>query len=182
MKTKYLLFFRLQNPYECPFNGSRRQDCACRNDYLAAGFTIFSKIRFDVASMQIKSKHFVSFSQFEHSIEIVCGHNYQIIFWSTYRSSCAVLGQTRFLFKLRIQCQKKKKKKERTRLLTLFNCPKWSSGMNVTDSYFLCELPSFSKILFPLFHFILVHSILFSLEVFVSVLCLEPTQTLADTK
>lgn len=56
-KTKYLLFFRLQNPYECPFNGSRRQDCACRNDYLAAGFTVFSKIRFDVASMQIKSKH-----------------------------------------------------------------------------------------------------------------------------
>lgn len=78
MKTKYFLFFRLQNPYECPFNGSRRQDCACRNDYLAAGFTVFSKIRFDVASMQIKSKHFVSFSQFQHSIEIGCGHNYQI--------------------------------------------------------------------------------------------------------
>lgn len=75
-KTKSLLFFRLQNPYECPFNGSRRQDCACRNDYLAAGFTVFRKIRFDVASMQIKSKHFVSFSQFEHSIEIVHGHNY----------------------------------------------------------------------------------------------------------
>lgn len=46
---------RLQNPYECPFNGSRRQDCACRNDYLAAGFTVFSKIRFDVASMQIRN-------------------------------------------------------------------------------------------------------------------------------
>ncbi|KAJ7407992.1 hypothetical protein WISP_123543 [Willisornis vidua] len=51
--------FRLQNPYECPFNGSRRQDCACRNDYLAAGFTIFSKIRFDVTSMQIKTTDFL---------------------------------------------------------------------------------------------------------------------------
>ncbi|XP_010131062.1 PREDICTED: A disintegrin and metalloproteinase with thrombospondin motifs 20-like [Buceros rhinoceros silvestris] len=51
--------FRLQNPYECPFNGSRRQDCACRNDYLAAGFTVFSKIRFDVASMQIKTTDFL---------------------------------------------------------------------------------------------------------------------------
>ncbi|XP_010124798.1 PREDICTED: A disintegrin and metalloproteinase with thrombospondin motifs 20-like, partial [Chlamydotis macqueenii] len=51
--------FRLQNPYECPFNGSRRQDCACRNDYLAAGFTVFSKIRFDVTSMQIKTTDFL---------------------------------------------------------------------------------------------------------------------------
>uniref|UniRef100_A0A663MXA9 ADAM metallopeptidase with thrombospondin type 1 motif 20 n=1 Tax=Athene cunicularia TaxID=194338 RepID=A0A663MXA9_ATHCN len=51
--------FRLRNPYECPFNGSRRQDCACRNDYLAAGFTVFSKIRFDVASMQIKTTDFL---------------------------------------------------------------------------------------------------------------------------
>ncbi|XP_068525490.1 A disintegrin and metalloproteinase with thrombospondin motifs 20 isoform X6 [Anas acuta] len=51
--------FRLQNPYECPFNGSRRQDCACRNDYLAAGFTIFSKIRFDVDSMQIRTTDFL---------------------------------------------------------------------------------------------------------------------------
>ncbi|XP_034625689.1 A disintegrin and metalloproteinase with thrombospondin motifs 20 isoform X3 [Trachemys scripta elegans] len=47
--------YRLQNPYECPFNGSRRQDCACRNDYLAAGHTIFSKIRIDIISMQIKT-------------------------------------------------------------------------------------------------------------------------------
>uniref|UniRef100_A0A8C0P5N1 ADAM metallopeptidase with thrombospondin type 1 motif 20 n=1 Tax=Canis lupus familiaris TaxID=9615 RepID=A0A8C0P5N1_CANLF len=46
---------RLQNPYECPFNGSRRQDCACKNDYLAAGRTVFSKIRIDVNSMQIKT-------------------------------------------------------------------------------------------------------------------------------
>ncbi|XP_043404922.1 A disintegrin and metalloproteinase with thrombospondin motifs 20 isoform X3 [Chelonia mydas] len=45
--------YRLQNPYECPFNGSRRQDCACRNDYLAAGHTSFSKIRIDIISMQI---------------------------------------------------------------------------------------------------------------------------------
>ncbi|XP_032660482.1 A disintegrin and metalloproteinase with thrombospondin motifs 20 isoform X2 [Chelonoidis abingdonii] len=47
--------YRLQNPYECPFNGSRRQDCACRNDYLAAGHTTFSKIRIDIISMQIKT-------------------------------------------------------------------------------------------------------------------------------
>uniref|UniRef100_G3UGB1 GON domain-containing protein n=1 Tax=Loxodonta africana TaxID=9785 RepID=G3UGB1_LOXAF len=47
--------FRLQNPYECPFNGSRRQDCDCKNDYLAAGYTVFSKIRIDLTSMQIKT-------------------------------------------------------------------------------------------------------------------------------
>ncbi|XP_038235096.1 A disintegrin and metalloproteinase with thrombospondin motifs 20 isoform X4 [Dermochelys coriacea] len=47
--------YRLQNPYECPFNGSRRQDCACRNDYLAAGHTSFSKIRIDIISMQIET-------------------------------------------------------------------------------------------------------------------------------
>ncbi|KAF6117232.1 ADAM metallopeptidase with thrombospondin type 1 motif 20 [Phyllostomus discolor] len=47
--------FRLQNPYECPFNGSRRQDCECTNDYLAAGHTVFSKIRIDLTSMQIKT-------------------------------------------------------------------------------------------------------------------------------
>ncbi|XP_060513873.2 A disintegrin and metalloproteinase with thrombospondin motifs 20 isoform X1 [Panthera onca] len=46
---------RLQNPYECPFNGSRRQDCECKNDYLAAGHTVFSKIRIDLSSMQIKT-------------------------------------------------------------------------------------------------------------------------------
>ncbi|XP_060047729.1 A disintegrin and metalloproteinase with thrombospondin motifs 20 isoform X2 [Erinaceus europaeus] len=46
---------RLQNPYECPFNGSRRQDCDCRKDYLAAGYTVFSKIRIDLTSMQIKT-------------------------------------------------------------------------------------------------------------------------------
>ncbi|MEE6480837.1 hypothetical protein FKM82_012679 [Ascaphus truei] len=47
--------YRLKNPYECPFNGSRRQDCACKNDYLAAGYTAFSKIRLDIISMQIKT-------------------------------------------------------------------------------------------------------------------------------
>lgn len=46
---------RLQNPYECPFNGSRRQDCACKNDYLPAGHTAFSKVRVDLTSMQIKT-------------------------------------------------------------------------------------------------------------------------------
>ncbi|KAK2492450.1 hypothetical protein MC885_010159 [Smutsia gigantea] len=48
--------FRLHNPYECPFNGTRRQDCDCKNDYLAGGHTVFSKIRIDLTSMQIKSK------------------------------------------------------------------------------------------------------------------------------
>ncbi|KFO26140.1 A disintegrin and metalloproteinase with thrombospondin motifs 20 [Fukomys damarensis] len=47
--------FRLQNPYECPFNGSRRKDCKCKNDYLAAGYTVFSKIRIDLTSMQVKT-------------------------------------------------------------------------------------------------------------------------------
>lgn len=47
--------FRLQNPYECPFNGSRRKDCKCENDYLAAGYTVFSKIRIDLTSMQVKT-------------------------------------------------------------------------------------------------------------------------------
>ncbi|KAG8439752.1 hypothetical protein GDO86_005793, partial [Hymenochirus boettgeri] len=47
--------YRLKNPYECPFNGSRKQDCACKNDYLAAGYTSFTKIRLDIMSMQIKT-------------------------------------------------------------------------------------------------------------------------------
>nr|XP_004668589.2 A disintegrin and metalloproteinase with thrombospondin motifs 20 isoform X2 [Jaculus jaculus] len=47
--------FRLKNPYECPFNGSRRQDCECKNDYLAAGYTVFNKVRIDLTSMQVKT-------------------------------------------------------------------------------------------------------------------------------
>ncbi|KAG9346916.1 hypothetical protein JZ751_005843 [Albula glossodonta] len=45
--------YRLQNPFECPFNGSRRQDCQCRNDYPAAGYTLFHKIRLDISVMRI---------------------------------------------------------------------------------------------------------------------------------
>ncbi|KAJ8269787.1 hypothetical protein COCON_G00123940 [Conger conger] len=45
--------FRLQNPFECPFNGSRRQDCACRNDYPAQGYTLFHRVRLDLTSMRI---------------------------------------------------------------------------------------------------------------------------------
>ncbi|GCB66224.1 hypothetical protein scyTo_0014970, partial [Scyliorhinus torazame] len=45
--------YRLQNPYECPYNGNRRKDCACKNDYLAAGYTVFHRIRFDINTMQI---------------------------------------------------------------------------------------------------------------------------------
>ncbi|XP_078504179.1 A disintegrin and metalloproteinase with thrombospondin motifs 20 [Lissotriton helveticus] len=47
--------YRLKHPYECPFNGTRNLDCICRNDYLAAGYTMFSKIRLDIISMQIKT-------------------------------------------------------------------------------------------------------------------------------
>ncbi|EGV97729.1 A disintegrin and metalloproteinase with thrombospondin motifs 9 [Cricetulus griseus] len=44
---------RLHNPTECPYNGSRRDDCHCRKDYTAAGFSSFQKIRIDLTSMQI---------------------------------------------------------------------------------------------------------------------------------
>ncbi|KAJ1110188.1 hypothetical protein NDU88_007543 [Pleurodeles waltl] len=44
---------RLNNPTECPYNGSRREDCLCRKDYTAAGFSIFSKVRLDLTNMQI---------------------------------------------------------------------------------------------------------------------------------
>ncbi|XP_006888295.1 PREDICTED: A disintegrin and metalloproteinase with thrombospondin motifs 20-like [Elephantulus edwardii] len=47
--------FRLKNPYECPFNGSRRQDCECKHDYQGAGYTVFNKIRIDLTSMQIRT-------------------------------------------------------------------------------------------------------------------------------
>ncbi|XP_053114058.1 A disintegrin and metalloproteinase with thrombospondin motifs 20 isoform X2 [Hemicordylus capensis] len=56
--------YRLRNPYECPFNGSRRQDCICRNDYPAAGYTIFRKIRIDLSSLEIKTTDF----RFAHTI------------------------------------------------------------------------------------------------------------------
>uniref|UniRef100_A0A4W3HDC4 ADAM metallopeptidase with thrombospondin type 1 motif 9 n=1 Tax=Callorhinchus milii TaxID=7868 RepID=A0A4W3HDC4_CALMI len=45
--------YRLNNPAECPYNGSRRHDCQCRRDYLAAGFSSFSKVRLDISTMQI---------------------------------------------------------------------------------------------------------------------------------
>eukprot|EP00066_Takifugu_rubripes_P016653 XP_011605919.1 PREDICTED: A disintegrin and metalloproteinase with thrombospondin motifs 20 [Takifugu rubripes] len=44
---------RLLNPFECPYNGSRRQDCSCRNDYAAAGYTLFHKVRLDLDSLRI---------------------------------------------------------------------------------------------------------------------------------
>ncbi|XP_029009602.1 A disintegrin and metalloproteinase with thrombospondin motifs 20 isoform X2 [Betta splendens] len=44
---------RLLNPFECPYNGSRRQDCNCRNDYAAAGYTLFQKVRLDLSSLRI---------------------------------------------------------------------------------------------------------------------------------
>uniref|UniRef100_A0A3Q2ZW55 ADAM metallopeptidase with thrombospondin type 1 motif 20 n=1 Tax=Kryptolebias marmoratus TaxID=37003 RepID=A0A3Q2ZW55_KRYMA len=44
---------RLLNPFECPYNGSRKQDCDCRNDYPAAGYTLFHKVRLDLNSLRI---------------------------------------------------------------------------------------------------------------------------------
>ncbi|XP_039206103.1 A disintegrin and metalloproteinase with thrombospondin motifs 9 isoform X2 [Crotalus tigris] len=45
--------YRLHNPTECPYNGSRRENCQCRKDYTAAGFSAFSKVRLDLNTMQI---------------------------------------------------------------------------------------------------------------------------------
>ncbi|XP_068107864.1 uncharacterized protein [Hyperolius riggenbachi] len=49
----WLSLFMLQNPTECPYNGSRREDCPCRKDYTAAGLSTFSKVRLDVTTLQI---------------------------------------------------------------------------------------------------------------------------------
>lgn len=50
------LFPRLNDPTQCPANGSRREDCDCRRDYTAAGVTTFSKVRLDISKMNIISK------------------------------------------------------------------------------------------------------------------------------
>uniref|UniRef100_A0A3P8V9E5 ADAM metallopeptidase with thrombospondin type 1 motif 20 n=1 Tax=Cynoglossus semilaevis TaxID=244447 RepID=A0A3P8V9E5_CYNSE len=55
--------YRLLNPFECPFNGSRRQDCDCKNDYSAAGYTLFHKIRLDLSSLRIMTVTDLQFSQ-----------------------------------------------------------------------------------------------------------------------
>ncbi|XP_053741370.1 A disintegrin and metalloproteinase with thrombospondin motifs 20 isoform X1 [Synchiropus splendidus] len=44
---------RLLNPFQCPENGSRPLDCSCRNDYSAAGYTLFHKVRVDLSSLRI---------------------------------------------------------------------------------------------------------------------------------
>uniref|UniRef100_A0A3B1KBD0 ADAM metallopeptidase with thrombospondin type 1 motif 20 n=1 Tax=Astyanax mexicanus TaxID=7994 RepID=A0A3B1KBD0_ASTMX len=54
--------YRLNNPFECPYNGSRRQDCACRNDYPAVGYTLFHRVRLDLSTMRIITTD-VQFSQ-----------------------------------------------------------------------------------------------------------------------
>ncbi|KAG7454736.1 hypothetical protein MATL_G00262940 [Megalops atlanticus] len=54
--------YRLQNPFDCPFNGSRRPDCVCRNDYAAAGYTLFHRVRLDLATMRIVTTD-LTFSQ-----------------------------------------------------------------------------------------------------------------------
>ncbi|XP_037107672.1 A disintegrin and metalloproteinase with thrombospondin motifs 9 [Syngnathus acus] len=45
--------FRLNDPSQCPSNQSRREDCDCRRDYAASGFTTFSKVRLDLNKMNI---------------------------------------------------------------------------------------------------------------------------------
>ncbi|KAJ8361216.1 hypothetical protein SKAU_G00177410 [Synaphobranchus kaupii] len=45
--------FRLNSPTECPYNGSRPQDCHCRKDYTAAGLSTFRRVRLDLGTMQI---------------------------------------------------------------------------------------------------------------------------------
>ncbi|XP_057185517.1 A disintegrin and metalloproteinase with thrombospondin motifs 20 isoform X2 [Triplophysa rosa] len=45
--------YRLQNPFECPYNGSRTQDCVCRKDYSAAGYTVFQRVRLDLSMMRV---------------------------------------------------------------------------------------------------------------------------------
>uniref|UniRef100_A0A3B3V505 ADAM metallopeptidase with thrombospondin type 1 motif 9 n=1 Tax=Poecilia latipinna TaxID=48699 RepID=A0A3B3V505_9TELE len=45
--------FRLNDPTQCPENGSRREDCDCRRDYTAAGMTTFSKVRLDLRRMNV---------------------------------------------------------------------------------------------------------------------------------
>ncbi|XP_020312119.1 A disintegrin and metalloproteinase with thrombospondin motifs 20 isoform X1 [Oncorhynchus kisutch] len=54
--------YRLLNPFECPYNGSRRQDCDCRNDYSAVGYTLFHKVRLDISSLRIMTTD-LQFSQ-----------------------------------------------------------------------------------------------------------------------
>uniref|UniRef100_A0A4W5QA44 ADAM metallopeptidase with thrombospondin type 1 motif 20 n=1 Tax=Hucho hucho TaxID=62062 RepID=A0A4W5QA44_9TELE len=54
--------YRLLNPFECPYNDTRRQDCDCRNDYSAAGYTLFHKVRLDVSSLRIMTTD-LKFSQ-----------------------------------------------------------------------------------------------------------------------
>nr|XP_006004481.1 PREDICTED: A disintegrin and metalloproteinase with thrombospondin motifs 9 [Latimeria chalumnae] len=57
--------YRLHNPTECPYNGSRREDCPCRKDYTAAGLSTFSKVRLDLSTMQIITTDL----QFSHTHE-----------------------------------------------------------------------------------------------------------------
>uniref|UniRef100_A0A8C7QV70 GON domain-containing protein n=1 Tax=Oncorhynchus mykiss TaxID=8022 RepID=A0A8C7QV70_ONCMY len=54
--------YRLLNPFDCPYNDSRRQDCDCRNDYSAAGYTLFHKVRLDIISLRIMTTD-LKFSQ-----------------------------------------------------------------------------------------------------------------------
>uniref|UniRef100_A0A4W4GZL7 ADAM metallopeptidase with thrombospondin type 1 motif 20 n=1 Tax=Electrophorus electricus TaxID=8005 RepID=A0A4W4GZL7_ELEEL len=54
--------YRLNNPFECPYNGSRQQDCDCRTDYPAVGYTLYHRVRLDLGTMRIITTD-VQFSQ-----------------------------------------------------------------------------------------------------------------------
>uniref|UniRef100_A0A6Q2YCM6 ADAM metallopeptidase with thrombospondin type 1 motif, 9 n=1 Tax=Esox lucius TaxID=8010 RepID=A0A6Q2YCM6_ESOLU len=45
--------FRLIDPTQCPANVTRREDCECRRDYTAAGFSSFTRVRLDLSNMHI---------------------------------------------------------------------------------------------------------------------------------
>lgn len=114
--------------------------------------------------MQIKSKHFGSFSQCKHSVEIAHGHDYQITVLTHLQIQLCHFWANEILISFRNTMGISKKKKiEKPPLLPLLVCPKWSSGMNLADLYFILYYrpASVSKVLFPLFHFLLVPGIFF---------------------
>lgn len=61
---------RLQNPFECPSNGSRTQDCVCRKDYSAAGYTVFQRVRLDLSMMRIISESFILHHHHHHHLTL----------------------------------------------------------------------------------------------------------------
>lgn len=103
--TSSHIYFRLQNPFECPYNGSRRQDCACRNDYAAAGYTVFQRVRLDLSTMRI-----ISESQTLHDALnlLYATYIYSIINVSWYKYTCLwtlrLINAVLFIVNLKPHC------------------------------------------------------------------------------